>query len=133
MNAESALLEELRVAAAALGDRTRLGLLQCLRVRPYRVGELVDLLGLSQPLVSHHLAVLVAAGWARKEGLGKRCAYTLAPAEREPMVTLQRLLTSLASSGTSPVAPLPQGEVSPIEAPASVSATTRIPLEDYLL
>jgi DNA-binding transcriptional ArsR family regulator len=42
------------------------------------VHELVDALGVSQPLVSQHLRVLRAAGVVRGERLGREIRYTLA-------------------------------------------------------
>ncbi len=46
----------------ALADPTRRRILDLLRERPHLVGELVDLLGLSQPGISKHLRVLREVG-----------------------------------------------------------------------
>lgn len=48
-----------------LADETRWRLLRALRSSDYQVGELVDLLGLPQNLVSYHLGLLRQAGIAR--------------------------------------------------------------------
>jgi DNA-binding transcriptional ArsR family regulator len=46
----------------ALADQTRRQILELLYERPHLVGELVDLLKKSQPLISKHLLVLREAG-----------------------------------------------------------------------
>ena len=54
----------------ALGDATRLRIVQLLRAMELSVGELAQVLGQSQPRVSRHVKILVDAGLAerRKEG-----------------------------------------------------------------
>ncbi|HEX8669174.1 MAG TPA: metalloregulator ArsR/SmtB family transcription factor [Allosphingosinicella sp.] len=54
----------------ALGDSTRLRILQLLRAMELSVGELAQVLGQSQPRVSRHVKILIDAGLAerRKEG-----------------------------------------------------------------
>lgn len=54
--------ETLVPALRALGEPHRLALVQSLRERERCVRDLVDVLGLSQPLVSHHLGKLAEAG-----------------------------------------------------------------------
>ncbi|MEX2291670.1 MAG: metalloregulator ArsR/SmtB family transcription factor [Mycobacteriales bacterium] len=49
-------------ALRALGEPHRLALLQALRLQERCVRDLVAAVGLSQPLVSHHLGRLAAAG-----------------------------------------------------------------------
>ncbi len=55
----------------ALGDVSRLHLVQALQSGEKNVTDLVEITGLNQPNVSRHLAVLVAAGLIgrRKDGL----------------------------------------------------------------
>jgi ArsR family transcriptional regulator len=67
----------------AFSDRTRLRLLNLLRGGETCVCDLVDVLGVSQPKVSRHLAYLRKAGLvvARKEGLWMH--YRLAPAKSD--------------------------------------------------
>ena len=63
----------------ALADPTRFRLFHALRERERCVRDLVESEGLPQPLVSHHLAVLVRAGLVssrRSEGF---TLYALAP------------------------------------------------------
>lgn len=47
---------------AALGDPTRLAVVNLLRVRAHRAGELADALGMSAPALSRHLRVLKKGG-----------------------------------------------------------------------
>src|SRR5271168_3267729 len=67
----------------AFSDRTRLRLLNLLRGGETCVCDLVDVLALSQPKVSRHLAYLRKAGLvvARKDGLWMH--YRLAPAKSQ--------------------------------------------------
>lgn len=62
-----------------LADPTRRHVLDLLRVRERSVGELVDLLALSQPLVSKHLKVLREADLVLIRQEGKRRVYQLQP------------------------------------------------------
>ncbi len=54
----------------AVSDQTRLRLLRLLRSEELNVREMVFILGMNQPRVSKHLAVLMGSGWLRqrKEG-----------------------------------------------------------------
>ena len=61
----------------ALGDENRLRILMLLRERELCVLELMGVLGLSQPLVSSHLAVLRHAGLATARREGRKMRYAL--------------------------------------------------------
>jgi DNA-binding transcriptional ArsR family regulator len=67
----------------ALGDPTRLALLEAIGRRPRTVGELADLTGLAQPTVSNHVRVLRDAGLVSgsKDG-GRRLEPDIAALER---------------------------------------------------
>ena len=67
-------------AWTALGDRTRRAIVERLAERPHAVGELVDVLPVSQPAVSQHLKVLKAAGLVTDRAAGTRRIYRLEPA-----------------------------------------------------
>jgi DNA-binding transcriptional ArsR family regulator len=54
----------------SLSDPMRLRILNCLRLRPHNVGELVGLLACSQANVSKHVSVLVEAGIVAREFRG---------------------------------------------------------------
>lgn len=61
----------------ALGDPTRLALLELLRGGERNVGDLVTALGCPQPKVSRHLKVLKEAGLVRDARDGRNVAYAL--------------------------------------------------------
>lgn len=62
----------------ALSTPTRLSIVHRLAAGPACVHELVDELGLSQPLVSQHLRVLRGADVVRGTRRGKEIAYAIA-------------------------------------------------------
>jgi ArsR family transcriptional regulator len=64
----------------AVGDATRLEVLQVLLQGPSRVGELARRLGVEQSLLSHLLRVLRDAGLVVAEREGKHVRYRIAPA-----------------------------------------------------
>ena len=63
----------------ALADPTRRRILDLLRERPRLVGELVELLGISQPGVSKQLRVLREVGLVRVRPDAQRHWYELRP------------------------------------------------------
>jgi ArsR family transcriptional regulator len=63
----------------ALADATRLEILQLLVGREVCVCELAGPLGISQPLLSHHLKALREAGLVRARRDGRWMHYTLEP------------------------------------------------------
>ena len=65
---------------AALGDATRLSILEQLSSGEHTVGALVDGAGVSQPTVSQHLKVLREAGLVRVRPDAQRRLYSLEPA-----------------------------------------------------
>ena len=64
----------------AVGDATRLAVLQVLLQGPAHVGDLMERLDIEQSLLSHHLKVLREAGLVVAEREGKRVRYRIAPA-----------------------------------------------------
>ena len=64
----------------ALADPTRRRLFDRLRRRPHAVGELARILGVTQPAVSQHLAVLARARLVRATRDGRRRIYRPDPA-----------------------------------------------------
>jgi DNA-binding transcriptional ArsR family regulator len=74
---------------AALLDPHRRAVLAALRVRPHAVGELVGVLGLTQPAMSKHLRVMRNAGLVRVVQDAQRRIYALDPA---PLVELDAWL-----------------------------------------
>ena len=72
-----------------VAEPTRRRILDLLRERARPVGELVKLLGLSQPGVSKHLRLLREAGLVRVRRDGQRRWYELEP---KPLVELDEWL-----------------------------------------
>jgi ArsR family transcriptional regulator len=84
--------DRLRAIAAArfraLGDETRLRLLELLAAGERNVGELMDLMGLGQSLISHHLRALRDAGLVHDRRDGRWVYYSIA----EQALTSTRLM-----------------------------------------
>jgi ArsR family transcriptional regulator len=69
------------IAAArfrALGDETRLRMLEVLGAGERNVAELMELMGLGQSLVSHHLRALREAGLVHDRREGRWVYYSIA-------------------------------------------------------
>jgi len=90
------------VAAArfrALGDETRLRLLEHLTTGERNVGELMDLTGLGQSLISHHLRSLREAGLVHDRRDGRWIYYSIAePALASTRLTIYELEPLRASN-----------------------------------
>ena len=71
-------MQSLEQTFRALADRTRLRILCILRGGETCVGDLVQLLGVSQPVASRHLAYLRRAGLVRVRRAGHWAFYSLA-------------------------------------------------------
>lgn len=69
----------------ALGEPTRLRIVELLRGGPSSVGEIVGALGIRQPQVSKHLRVLSEAGLVSGTAMARRRIYHL---EAEPFEEL---------------------------------------------
>lgn len=72
---DTSCAEKLKV----LSDPTRLSVIELLLGGPRRVGELHELLGIEQSLLSHHLRVLRDAGFVVSRRNGKGVLYDLSP------------------------------------------------------
>jgi ArsR family transcriptional regulator len=70
-------LQQLTHLFKALSDVTRLRVVNLLHAQSLCVGDLQEVLGLSQPLVSRHLAVLRAANLVCARRQGARVCYSL--------------------------------------------------------
>jgi len=71
--------EVLWVALQALGDPVRLRIVRLLREREQCVCHLTEVLGLSQPTVSHHMGLLKRAGLVLDRRDARWTYYRLAP------------------------------------------------------
>ena len=63
----------------ALGDPTRLAIMECLVERPRAVVDLARELPISRPAVSQHLKVLKGAGLVVDQPVGNRRVYHVEP------------------------------------------------------
>lgn len=63
----------------ALGDPTRLAIIECLVERPRAVVDLARELPISRPAVSQHLKVLKGAGLVVDQPVGNRRVYHVEP------------------------------------------------------
>jgi ArsR family transcriptional regulator len=84
-------MEEISQAFRVLGDPTRLRLLRLLAQAPLNVTELVSIVGIAQPSVSHHLGKLRGLSLVREERQAGFSYYSLAvdPTDpRWPLITL---------------------------------------------
>lgn len=75
----------------ALAEPTRRSILDLLREQPRLVGELADLLAISQPGVSKHLRVLREVGLVRVRQDAQRHWYVLRP---EPLAEVDQWLAA---------------------------------------
>ncbi len=72
-------LRALRIFHKALADVNRLRIVRRLAEAPATVTELIEHVGLSQPLVSHHLRRLREAGLVAMERHGRETVCSLRP------------------------------------------------------
>ncbi len=63
--------------AKALADPTRQEIMSLICCRELSVGDIVQAVGVRQPTVSHHLAILREAGLVKVRSEGKHTFYTL--------------------------------------------------------
>jgi DNA-binding transcriptional ArsR family regulator len=92
----------------ALSAPTRLGILQRLNAGPACVHELVQDLGISQPLASQHLRVLRAADLVRGTRRGREIAYEVADHHVSHLVA--DALSHANEVPALPIDPLPNPE-----------------------
>ncbi len=78
MSAQTKAFDAAGELLKVLSAPARLAIVSELAVRPRFVHELVDLLGMSQPLVSQHLRVLRGARLVGVERQGREAVYSLA-------------------------------------------------------
>jgi DNA-binding transcriptional ArsR family regulator len=129
----------------ALGDGTRLELLELLRDRERTVGELVESLGCPQPKVSRHLKVLKEAGLVHDRREGRNVTYALATRKGWPepaRAWLERLdagmlpeemMPAKPGGGTSSAQAVPAGRKPATPRPEARRARPPRDLEPWLL
>jgi len=77
---------------AALADPTRRGVVELLRRRPRRAGELAESLGTSPPAMSRHLRVLRTTGLVDEDHRGEDARVRVYHLRPEPFHVLRRWL-----------------------------------------
>jgi DNA-binding transcriptional ArsR family regulator len=75
---------------AALADPTRRGVIDLLRRRPHRAGELADAFSLSPPAMSRHLRVLRTTGLVEEDHQGEDARVRVYRLRPEPFHALRR-------------------------------------------
>jgi ArsR family transcriptional regulator len=83
--------ERLAAVLKVLAEPTRLRLLSLIAGHPDSeecICNLTDLVGVSQPTVSHHMKLLVDAGLLEREQRGKWAYYRLVPGALDTLTTL---------------------------------------------
>lgn len=86
---------ELDRTLAALADPTRRGVIELLRERPRRAGELASELGVTPPALSRHLKVLRSAGLIGEEERGEDARVRVLRLEPEPFQALRGWLEEI--------------------------------------
>ncbi|ULA65228.1 MAG: Transcriptional regulator, ArsR family (Modular protein) [Nitrospira sp.] len=71
--------QECAAILRAMGDPTRLAILESLLAQEKCVGDLVAELNRPQPYISHHLRILRQAGLIEGQRDGKQICYRIAP------------------------------------------------------
>jgi ArsR family transcriptional regulator len=95
-------LRELRVFHKALADVNRLRIVRRLAEGPATVGELIDTVGLSQPLVSWHVGRLRAAGVVETRRTGREVVCQLRPNVFGEVAERERILLGMAQMPAQP-------------------------------
>ena len=80
---------------AALADPTRRAVIEHLRTRPHRAGELADALGMSAPALSRHLRVLRKSGLITDDAVEHDARVRLYRLEPKEFATLREWVTEV--------------------------------------
>ena len=93
----SAAARKLDATLAALADPTRRRVVELLRERPRRAGELAEAFGVSAPAMSRHLRVLRTRGLVEEERVDEDARVRVYRLRREPFDALSLWLRELES------------------------------------
>jgi ArsR family transcriptional regulator len=93
-------LRDVRLFHKALADVNRLRMVQRLAEGDASVTELIETVGLSQPLVSWHLGRLRAAGIVTTRRSGRETVCRLVPEAFEAFAARERAALGLTGNGT---------------------------------
>jgi ArsR family transcriptional regulator len=94
-------LRELRIFHKALADVNRLRIVKRLAEGPATVGDLIETVGLSQPLVSWHVGRLKAAGVVQTRRAGREVMCQLRPNVFNEVAERERVLLGLAGAAAA--------------------------------
>ena len=94
-------LRDLRAFHKALADVNRLRIVRRLAEGEASVTELIEHVGLSQPLVSHHLKRLRAAGLIESRRVGRETLCTLRPEAFGEVAERERAILGIAGQGAA--------------------------------
>jgi len=92
-------LRELRIFHKALADVNRLRIVRRLAEGEATVGDLIDTVSLSQPLVSWHVSRLKAAGIVETRRAGREVFCQLRPNVFDEVAERERVLLGVAGAG----------------------------------
>jgi DNA-binding transcriptional ArsR family regulator len=84
----------------ALSDPTRRGVIDLLRKRPHRAGELAEALDMSPPAMSRHLRVLRTHGLVEEDHAGVDARVRTYRLRHEPFLALRRWLDDVEAFWT---------------------------------
>lgn len=94
-------LRSLRLVHKALADVNRLRIVQRLAAGEATVSELIEQVGLSQPLVSWHIARLRLAGLVETRRSGRETVSRLVPEAFDTFADVQNRVLGLARGATT--------------------------------
>jgi len=94
-------LRDLRAFHKALADVNRLRIVRRLSEGEASVTDLIAHVGLSQPLVSHHLKRLRAAGLIQTRRVGRETLCTLRPEAFGEVAERERAILGIANQGAA--------------------------------
>jgi ArsR family transcriptional regulator len=118
-------LRDLRRFHKALADVNRLRIIRRLADGPATVTDLIEHVGLSQPLVSWHLGRLRAAGLVATRRSGRETVCSLRPEAFDAEVERERLLLGLDSAAGQRDSGRPGEEPTSIDAPLRLGSSPR--------
>jgi DNA-binding transcriptional ArsR family regulator len=94
------MVNNIDATLAALADPTRRRIVELLRVRPQRAGELVAAFDVSAPAVSRHLKVLRRSGLVTEHGVDNDARLRVYELRQEPFTALQAWLDQVQAFWT---------------------------------
>jgi ArsR family transcriptional regulator, arsenate/arsenite/antimonite-responsive transcriptional repressor len=105
-------LRELRIVHKALADINRLRIVRRLAGSDASVTDLIEEIGMSQPLVSWHVGRLRVAGLVATRRNGRETVCSLRADAFEAFVARERVILGLAGDGETTTDPTPAASIS---------------------